>query len=139
VKFAVAAVPVPQGSKRVVHGHLIDVNQKNLRSWRQLVAAEAARQGEPPLGEAVAISLTFYLPRPKAHFGVRGLRPSAPGVPQVRPDLDKMIRAVLDALTGVAWRDDAQIASIVASKLYADTGPPGVEVTIETLTRQEEL
>jgi Holliday junction resolvase RusA-like endonuclease len=44
------------------------------------------------------------------------------------PDLDKLIRAILDALTGVVWRDDGQVVDIVASKVYADT--PGVDVVI---------
>ena len=137
-RFAVTALPVPQGSKRIVQGHLIDVNRKDLMSWRQLVAGEAARSQTQPLDGAVQITLSFYLPRPKGHYGVRGLRPSAPQVPSVKPDLDKLVRAVLDALTGIAFRDDSQVAMLHAHKLYADERPVGVEVTLHPLTRQKE-
>lgn len=38
--------------------------------------------------------------------------------PTVRPDLDKCLRAVLDALTGVAYADDAQVVAVTTSKAY---------------------
>jgi Holliday junction resolvase RusA-like endonuclease len=44
------------------------------------------------------------------------------------PDLDKLVRAILDSLTGVVWRDDAQVVDIVARKVYAET--PGVDIAI---------
>ena len=37
------------------------------------------------------------------------------------PDLDKLVRSVLDALTGYAYIDDRQVGSLVASKEW--TGP----------------
>lgn len=49
--------------------------------------------------------------------------------PTVRPDLDKCLRAVLDALTGVAYADDAQVVHVVTSKAYGPTDC--VTVTIE--------
>lgn len=50
-----------------------------------------------------------------------------------KPDLDKIVRAVLDACTGVVWRDDAQVYWVEAEKVY---GPrPGVDVTVCTLMK----
>lgn len=41
--------------------------------------------------------------------------------PSVRPDLDKLCRAVLDALTDAGiWHDDSQVCSLSAIKVYAD-------------------
>jgi Holliday junction resolvase RusA-like endonuclease len=40
--------------------------------------------------------------------------------PSVAPDLDKLIRAVLDGLTAIAYRDDGQVTSITASKTYGE-------------------
>jgi Holliday junction resolvase RusA-like endonuclease len=48
-------------------------------------------------------------------------------IPTVPPDLDKQIRSILDALTGVAYGDDSQVTRILASKEY---GSPGVEIEV---------
>jgi Holliday junction resolvase RusA-like endonuclease len=45
----------------------------------------------------------------------------------VAPDLDKLVRAVLDALTAVAYRDDGQVTRITATKEY---GTPGLSVSV---------
>jgi Holliday junction resolvase RusA-like endonuclease len=44
------------------------------------------------------------------------------------PDLDKLTRAVLDALTGIVWTDDAQVVAVAATKRRSAT--PGVTVTV---------
>lgn len=38
--------------------------------------------------------------------------------PTVRPDIDKLLRAVLDALTNVAYQDDSQVVSVTTAKVY---------------------
>jgi len=66
----------------------------------------------PPLEGPVCISLTFYLPRPKS-------APRRVVHPATRPDLSKLVRSVEDALTGIVYRDDAQIMSLTAIKAFA--------------------
>jgi Holliday junction resolvase RusA-like endonuclease len=130
--------PVPQGSKRVVNGRLLDVNAVELRSWRSDVACAWADQvGGQPFAGPVVISLTFFFPRPLGHYGKKGLLPSAPRVPQVRPDLDKLVRAVLDALTGCCFHDDAQVSEIAARKRYADFDPPGLVLDVQEFAPSE--
>lgn len=46
-----------------------------------------------------------------------------------KPDLDNVVKAVLDGLNGVAYRDDARVANIHASKFYS--GIPGIYVTVQ--------
>ena len=51
--------------------------------------------------------------------------------PAKRPDLDKLVRAVKDALTKVLWHDDGQVVEILARKFYAQPGAPvGVSVLV---------
>jgi crossover junction endodeoxyribonuclease RusA len=130
----VIGMPVPQGSKRVVHGHLIDVNHDKLRDWRRLVGEQAATE-ERFFQGPIMVDLAFYLPRPKGHFGTGRnagvLKPSAPRYPESKPDIDKLVRACLDAMTGMVFRDDSQVAMLVARKLYADDRYPGVVIEIE--------
>ncbi len=49
--------------------------------------------------------------------------------PTKKPDLDNVLKAVLDGINGVAFADDAQVVGIVSEKYYGLE--PGVQVTIE--------
>jgi len=74
--------------------------------------------------KAVNVSLTFILPRPKR-------LPKKYWRHVKRPDLDKLIRAVCDSLTGIFYRDDSQIFSIQAAKFYEDAKyPVGVKIEV---------
>lgn len=149
--FNVEGVPAPQGSKRIGRAGrgpnarpiLIDDNDAALKPWRALVAARARKAaGEAnvaPLAGPVAVQLRFVLDRPKDNWGTGRnagtLRPSAPVWPAVKPDVDKLARAVLDALTvAKVYGDDGQVVDLHLAKVYA--GPDcsaGVRVTVMPL------
>ena len=91
----------------VFNGRIVHHRSKDLMTWRTLIG-EAF--GEPPIAdEAVMVEMTFVLAQPKT---VKRL------YPHVRPDVDKLVRAVLDALTGRAYVDDAQVVWVHAEKIY---------------------
>lgn|SRR5215471_206026 len=123
-------LPVPQGSKRAISSKgrtfLVDDNKDNLKPWRQEIAGLAIEemQGDGPWSGPVSVRVMFFLPRPRGHFGKgrneEQLRPSAPIAPHVKPDVDKLARAILDALTGTVFHDDAQVVDLNCSKVYAD-------------------
>jgi Holliday junction resolvase RusA-like endonuclease len=46
-----------------------------------------------------------------------------------KPDADKLARAILDSLTGVCWRDDAQVVDLRARKVYGLVDMAQVVVT----------
>ena len=48
-----------------------------------------------------------------------------------RPDLDNVVKAVLDGLNGVAYKDDAQVCAIQARKRYGKTPRVKVMVTLD--------
>lgn len=48
-----------------------------------------------------------------------------------KPDVDKLMRALLDALTGIVWKDDSQVCFSMVNKVYAWNGKPGAEVIID--------
>jgi crossover junction endodeoxyribonuclease RusA len=88
-----------------------------------------------PLAGPVALLAVFSLPRPKGHYrtgrNAHLLKESAPNFPAGRPDLDKLLRALLDGLTaGGAWLDDSQVAQLAATKEW---GQPGCRIEIEQL------
>jgi Holliday junction resolvase RusA-like endonuclease len=83
------------------------------------------------------VDITFRLIRPKGHYGAKGLRPSAPKRPAVKPDLDKLARAVLDGITaGGAIHDDAQVCHLTVEKVYADDHlVPGATIRVGSWQR----
>jgi Holliday junction resolvase RusA-like endonuclease len=146
----VPGVPVPQGSKRAFRhsktGKVVMIDDNiNLSAWRQVVTLRTRRAWglRPPQTGAVAVQLIFRLPRPEGHMGTgrnAGTRkPSSPLLPAVKPDLDKLIRAVLDSLTNAGvWEDDGRVVSLACWKFYADHGRrPGVHITVSTVEEGE--
>ena len=141
--FAVAGIPAPQGSKRLVgHGHMIESSSK-VKPWREAVkwAALAAisRQGWQTTIRPVEVTITFLLARPKKHYRTGRcadqLRDDAPTWVNRTPDLSKLVRSTEDALTEAGvWRDDAQAVVEHTEKRWAgDDLPPGALITIQVL------
>src|SRR3990167_9467436 len=134
--LTVLGVPQPQGSARAflpkgTHRPIITSDNPRLKGWRDLVAGEGSRalqaQGFPAgavIPGALHLTVQFFLPRPKA-LGSRTL------AHVTRPDLDKLTRAIGDALSGVVYQDDAQVITLAASKQYAGVGEsPRVVITV---------
>ena len=138
--FFAAGRPAAQGSKRHVgDGRLIE-SSRQVGPWRDTVrrAAVEAMADRPPIEGPVYLVQVFALPRPKSHYGTGRnsgrIKRGAPHRPPVRPDLDKLARAVGDALTGVCYRDDAQVVNLCAAKYYVmpsgRLSAPGVEIRV---------
>lgn len=105
---------------KVINGHVLHSQGSALAVWRSSVAWAAVQAGAKVSDAPIAITMVFVMPRPKSVNRV---------LPTVAPDLDKLIRAVLDALTGVCYGDDAQVVSINAHKIYG--AGAGVEIRLE--------
>lgn len=139
----VPGTPQPQGSKRVYNGRPIDSNAKTLRPWRQAITAAANQalldlpQPWPHLAP-MNVGLRFGFPRLRAHYRANGaVKATAPYFKSTRPDLDKLIRAALDALTDAGvWADDAQVAALQAGKHYSDA--PGLTIHVTPIRNQED-
>lgn len=134
VSFIVYGNAQPAGSKRAgmtKSGRMfVRDDAKGSRPWKSQVAQTAgeAMNGTGLLDGPLILTVRFFVPRPKGHFGARGLRPSAPSWPAVRPDATKLLRAVEDACTGVIWRDDAQVVEQHVLKMYGEPARAEVEV-----------
>lgn len=135
IQFSVWGIPVTQGSARAINAKhsgraiLIPDHRVELRSWREAIASAAAQATEEPLRGAVSLGLLFALPAPKSRpEELRTPRQVAEwAYPWRRPDLDKLARAVLDALTGVLFLDDAQVVELRLLKVYGNRA--GLTVT----------
>ena len=104
---------------KVINGRVIHNRGSALAAWRAGVALAARQAGARPHPDAVSIDITFTMVKPRT---VK--RPE----PSVAPDLDKLIRAVLDGLTAIAYIDDGQVTRILATKEYGER--PGARVRV---------
>lgn len=133
--FTAFGEPAPQGSKNVYNGRLVEASKK-VKPWRAAIVdavrlAVEATGDDSMFTEPVVIRAAFLMPRGKT---IRRLFPS------VSPDLDKLCRALGDALSVDAKliQDDGLIVAWYATKTYADRPEDtGVRVAIKTVSAAE--
>jgi Holliday junction resolvase RusA-like endonuclease len=138
ISFFVPGIPQPQGSMRAVgtsragHAILTSDNPK-LHTWREMIGWSAREVTTELIEGPVTVSAVFHLPRPKS-------TPAYVIYPGKKPDIDKLVRGCLDALTGVVLKDDALVVTVAASKRYAEPGQqPGVAVTVTPLANDRRV
>lgn len=140
IACTVYCTPTPQGSKRgfVVPGKfgkkpraVITEDNKKTKPYRQAITQTVMQEliSTPWCGKesAVWLTLNFYLAKPPSVSKKRFC-------PTVKPDVDKLVRATLDALTGVLFVDDAQVVELNASKNYGT--PERVEIVCRTMAKE---
>lgn len=136
IRLQVVGTPQPQGSKTafVRGGRAVLVEgrrgpaRESFHSWREAVAQAGrdwqAEHTQALLDEPVDVDIIFWLPRPKS-------APKRRCYPDGRPDLDKLGRAVLDAITGVLIVNDSRVVTLTSRKRFAVDMPPGATITID--------
>lgn len=134
VEFFVVCPPIPEGSMCVGRGgHMYHQNAKDLKTYRKALAKVADTYHKDIFSEnnemGYEVTIIFYLEKPAS---VKRPFPTVRGT----GDLDKLTRAVLDALTRTVdkkskkvtveglWADDAQVVRIKATKYYCDKEHP---------------
>ena len=138
IRIKVLAKPEQKGSWKTMQlkdGRSITVpansKYKNFHKAIQRTIAKLGVAPCKPIESAVLLNLRFFIRRRKT---------VKREYPTTAPDIDKFCRTVLDALTGIIYKDDAQVVSLDATKEYAPNGLEGVEITvIEQSNKQKEL
>lgn len=100
--------------------------------WKGQVAV-AAKPHTPvaPILGPVQMRAGFVFRRPKSHFRANGeLKPNAPTQYTSKPDIDNLLKAVMDALTqlGGFWHDDQQVAFVTSWKNYGANAGAVIEI-----------
>ena len=138
INFTVECKPAPQGSMKGVAitradgspGTVFKSDNPRTHPYRNQVGFEALKARaaagvyEIFAGHDVAVrlGLTFVFARPKT-------APKERMYPVVKPDLDKLTRSTLDAMTGVMFLDDCQVVSCEINKIYGE--PERVQICVQ--------
>lgn len=129
VTFEVVGQPRPQGSMRAVTNrhtgrvHLLSDNP-SLGEWRLQIGLAARKAARWCSDAPVEVEAEFRLLRPRS-------LPRRVTVPDVPPDCDKLLRALLDGITKVLITDDGRVIRAVTSKRFCDADEqPGVRVRL---------
>lgn len=137
VIFGVYGRPVPKGRPRVTrHG---TYTPKSTQVFESAIRAAWLEKGEKPFedGEALEVMVNAYFSipsgTPKSNREKLHLTPYLK-----RGDIDNIIKAVLDALNGCAYKDDSAVFSVCGRKFYTD-GEPFTAVTISSVEVDHEL
>lgn len=87
------------------------------------------RSDGAPAGIPVAVMLDFFLPWPKA---TRKKVATTEQLHTKKPDIDNLIKPVLDGLTEAGlWEDDNQIAQLFGEKRQCPRGEERVEIVLK--------
>jgi Holliday junction resolvase RusA-like endonuclease len=142
LSFRVDGVPQSKGSlTRMPGGQMIpagsNASRQRKANWRTdcKEAALVAMDGHTPLAGPIKLAVRFELPYPTSTIRKwqMGWWPC-----MKKPDLDKLIRSLLDAFTHIIWVDDNQVTDVTMGKAYAWDGRTGAEVFI-TQTSSDSL
>lgn len=133
IEFTVPAIPVPQPRARATafagRARMYEAKKSHpIHDFKAScrMAAQAAYRGAPLQGP-LSLDVEFVLPRPQLPKKLGTHR-----FPHTkRGDVDNFLKAVMDALNGTTWRDDAQVYTATACKVVAAQGEvPHVRIAI---------
>lgn len=99
--------------------------------YENLIKISFSQTGERPFGaeEYLRVAIMAYYPVPKGTSKKKATEMIAGYIrPAKKPDIDNVVKSILDALSGVTYHDDTQVVAVFAEKYYSDT--PRVEVEI---------
>ena len=123
--FTVKGEPQPKGSARafVRNGRaIVTSDNPGVRRWEETIRFVLQDWPHGILTGPVSLVMVFTLVRPAS------VSPKRRPFPTVRPDVDKLARAGLDAMSGVVFSDDAQVIEALVGKVYGDA--PGLTCQI---------
>jgi len=121
--YTILGIPRPQGRPRFFRrGNFVGTyDPKESRQYKDNVSAQLAAQSPVILDGPLYMRVDFFLPRPKT-------LPKKVVHHVKKPDVDNLLKGVMDSCKGILWHDDTQVVYLVATKYYGD--PPRVIIEI---------
>ena len=144
--MTVPGVAVPKQPPRVAYvrgaGRQVVYTPPKVRKWeaevRRVVRADAMWSPDPdgvlPFTEPVQVDLMFRLPMPKSWSLVK--QQEMVGEPHAqKPDVDNLIKCMLDGIGDAYFRDDSMVSSVRGAKVWCRPPQASVDVVIKPVVR----
>jgi Holliday junction resolvase RusA-like endonuclease len=131
ISFTIPGEPVAKGRPRsfVRNGRVGHYTPEKTARYENLVKLAAQQVFDAPLEGGIGLVVYAHMSIPRSWSQKRKEAAFREEItPAKRPDLDNIVKAIKDGLNGVAWKDDAQVVDVMASKRYANA--PCVEVKV---------
>lgn len=128
---------IPKGQPRprafAVGGKARVYDPGTAENWKSQIALAFRDYNEQPIEGPVAMAVSFYMPRPKRLMRIKDPDCIIPHTS--KPDIDNLLKAVMDALTTIGvWRDDTQVVELTTWKYYCEkNGTPGAMIAIKEI------
>lgn len=123
----IEARPLPAPRPRVTRRGTY--NDPKYTAYKKALGLIASNRIKQPLTNEIAIKIDFFYDIPKSW---NKKKKAAAKWHTNKPDIDNLIKTVLDALNGIAFKDDSQVVHIVARKQYCN-GTNGTKIEIEEI------
>lgn len=126
LRLEIPGAPVAKGRPRIGRGfggRPQAFTPAKTVNYENLIKMCAAKQmnGAQPYDQPLRLVVTAYLPIP-ASWSQKKRTQSADGVvlPTSRPDVDNFLKAALDGMNGIVYRDDSLVTDVTAGKRYSE-------------------
>lgn len=128
--FTVEGQPIGKGRPRFVRATGHTYTPDKTREYEQRIAEEYTRAGGEIMNGYITVEIYAVYKIPTATSKLRKEQMLRGLIkPVVKPDIDNVIKIVLDGLNKVAYHDDKQVTKVVVTKAYGEE--PYIEVKIE--------
>ena len=125
ITFRLSTIPVAKGRPRfhIYRGRILVKTPTKTADYENLIAfkyQEASGGFKFERETPLHVSLFFGMPIPSSSTKSRKAAMEDGILKHTKkPDIDNLIKAVLDALNDIAWKDDSQIIRLSAEKIYS--------------------
>jgi Holliday junction resolvase RusA-like endonuclease len=131
VKCKISGTPRPMYRVQACNNggrmHVYTVSNTNKKSFgsacqQALGSCPGGNPFSPASGRPVSITAKFFFKRPKSHFGGLGLKADAPEYVTKNPDVDNLMKLVMDSLQGIVYKNDNVVVDTKSTKLWLGGG-----------------
>lgn len=113
--YTIPLRPRPKGRPRF-HGHAY--TDKKTQEYEKAIKDFILLQNPERLDGAIVLNAIFSYSAPRKRHGNK----------ISRPDIDNLLKGLLDPLNGILWADDSQVVTVHASKVYGQEDAIYLEV-----------